>query len=43
MLSEIGPARLVSHRFSLSDAAAAFDLIDQRPDEAVQVLLTYDP
>ncbi|MEY2441366.1 MAG: hypothetical protein QOJ46_792 [bacterium] len=41
-LAQIGPARLITHRFALADAAAAYELLDQRPHEAVQVLLTYD-
>lgn len=42
MLAEIGPSRLVTHRVSFDEAAAAYELVDTRPDEAVQVLLTYD-
>lgn len=42
MLEELGPARLVTHRFALSRAAEAYDLIDRCPEEAVQVILTYD-
>jgi 2-desacetyl-2-hydroxyethyl bacteriochlorophyllide A dehydrogenase len=41
LLSQLGPARLVTHRFSFTDAAEAYDLLDRHPDEAVQVLLTY--
>jgi 2-desacetyl-2-hydroxyethyl bacteriochlorophyllide A dehydrogenase len=42
LLAELGPSRLVTHRVSFDDAAAAYKLVDERPDEAVQVLLTYD-
>ena len=41
MLAEVEPSRLISHRFALSDAAAAYDLLDRRPHEAVQVLFTH--
>lgn len=32
---------LVTHRFPVTDAADAYELLDERPDDAVQVLLTY--
>lgn len=32
---------LVTHRFPVEDAAEAYELLDERPDRAVQVLLTY--
>lgn len=32
---------LITHRLPLANAAAAYDLVDRRPDEVVQVLLTY--
>ncbi|MEA2187705.1 MAG: hypothetical protein QOK16_2716 [Solirubrobacteraceae bacterium] len=41
MLCDVGPSRLVTHRFEFSDAANAYELLDRHPDEAVQVLLTY--
>jgi threonine dehydrogenase-like Zn-dependent dehydrogenase len=42
MLREIGPARLITHRLPLEEAPRAYELLDRRPDEAVQVVLTYD-
>jgi 2-desacetyl-2-hydroxyethyl bacteriochlorophyllide A dehydrogenase len=42
MLEDLRPARLVTHRFAFSRAADAYDLIDRCPEEAVQVILTYD-
>ncbi len=33
---------LISHRFPFDDAADAYQLVDERPGEAVQVILTYD-
>ncbi|MGQ0591827.1 MAG: hypothetical protein ACT4QB_04040 [Gammaproteobacteria bacterium] len=41
MLAEIEPARLITHRFPMSRADEAYDLLDQRPQEAVQVMLAY--
>ena len=41
LLGEVGPARLVTHRFAFADAAEAYELLNRHPDEAVQVLLTY--
>ena len=41
MLAEIDPARLITHRFPLARADEAYDLLDRRPQEAVQVMLTY--
>ncbi len=33
--------RLVTHRVPITDAPEAYELLDERPDETVQVLLTY--
>ena len=41
MLAEIDPVRLITHRFPVSRADEAYDLLDRRPQEAVQVMLTY--
>ena len=41
MLAETDPARLITHRFPVSRADEAYDLLDRRPQEAVQVMLTY--
>lgn len=35
------PERLVTHRFPLDEAVAAYRLLDERPEEALQVLLVY--
>jgi len=40
-LREIDTLPLISHRFSLAEAQAAYELIDRRPAEALQVLLTH--
>jgi 2-desacetyl-2-hydroxyethyl bacteriochlorophyllide A dehydrogenase len=42
MIREISPARLITHRVPLKDAARAYELLDRRPEAAVQVVLTYD-
>lgn len=41
MLQEINPARFITHRFSLPQAAQAYELMDQNPAEVIQVILTY--
>jgi 2-desacetyl-2-hydroxyethyl bacteriochlorophyllide A dehydrogenase len=41
MLRQVRPARLITHRFSIEQATDAYALLDERPAEAIQVLLTY--
>jgi 2-desacetyl-2-hydroxyethyl bacteriochlorophyllide A dehydrogenase len=41
MLAGTDVAHLITHRFPVEDAAAAYALIDQHPEQTVQVLLTY--
>lgn len=41
MARQIDPTLLVTHRFALEDAPAAYALLDQKPGETLQVLLTY--
>ncbi|MBI4796081.1 MAG: oxidoreductase [Deltaproteobacteria bacterium] len=41
MLEEIDPTPLITHRFPLTQAAQAYELLDQNPAEALQVILTY--
>jgi threonine dehydrogenase-like Zn-dependent dehydrogenase len=41
LLAEMRPAGLITHRFPFGDAAAAYELLDRRPEEAIQVLLSY--
>ena len=41
MLAEIKPARFITHRFPVAQAAQAYELIDQNPGEAIQVILEY--
>jgi threonine dehydrogenase-like Zn-dependent dehydrogenase len=41
MLEKHSPARLITHRFPLSEAAQAYDLLDKNPGSAVQVIFTF--
>jgi 2-desacetyl-2-hydroxyethyl bacteriochlorophyllide A dehydrogenase len=41
LLAELPLERLISHRIPLSRAAEAYRLVDERPDETLQVVLTY--
>lgn len=41
-LDALDPAALVTHRLPVERAGRAYELLDERPDEALQVLLTYD-
>jgi threonine dehydrogenase-like Zn-dependent dehydrogenase len=42
LLEELEPGRLISHRFPLSKAAEAFRLIDEQPEQTLQVVLEPD-
>jgi threonine dehydrogenase-like Zn-dependent dehydrogenase len=42
LLEELVLGPLISHRIPFSRAAEAYELVDQRPEETVQVILTYD-
>jgi 2-desacetyl-2-hydroxyethyl bacteriochlorophyllide A dehydrogenase len=41
MLQHVRPAHLITHRFPIEEASQAYDLLDQHPEAAIQVLLTY--
>jgi threonine dehydrogenase-like Zn-dependent dehydrogenase len=41
MLQKLRPAHLVTHRFSIHEAAGAYELLDQRPEKAIGIILTY--
>jgi 2-desacetyl-2-hydroxyethyl bacteriochlorophyllide A dehydrogenase len=43
MVQKVKPARFITHRFPLAQAAQAYQLLDQHPGEAIQVVLTYEP
>ena len=40
-LRKIQPARLITHRFALHQAREAYALLDEHPEETLQVILTY--
>jgi 2-desacetyl-2-hydroxyethyl bacteriochlorophyllide A dehydrogenase len=39
---ELHTDALITHRFALADAAAAYDLIDRRPQDVLRAVLVYD-
>ena len=41
MIRQLNPARFVTHRFDVQQARQAYDLLDKRPQETMQVILTY--
>ena len=41
MIEAIRPARLITHRFPVEKAAEAYRLLDERPEEALQIVFTY--
>ena len=42
LLTQLPVDQMVTHRFPFEEAAAAYRLVAERPEEAVQVVLTYD-
>jgi 2-desacetyl-2-hydroxyethyl bacteriochlorophyllide A dehydrogenase len=42
MIRQLNPARFITHRFDVQQATEAYNLLDKRPQEAVQVVLTYE-
>jgi len=42
MLNKIKPSRFITHRFKFRQAAKAYQLLDERPDEVIQVVFDYD-
>ena len=41
MLEQVKPARFITHRFPLAEAAQAYELIDRHPEEVIQIILSY--
>jgi 2-desacetyl-2-hydroxyethyl bacteriochlorophyllide A dehydrogenase len=41
MLTQVQPARFITQRFPIDQAAQAYELIDRHPEDVVQVILTY--
>jgi threonine dehydrogenase-like Zn-dependent dehydrogenase len=42
MLEQVRPAHLITHRLPLAQAAQAYAMLDQHPEETLQVILTYE-
>jgi 2-desacetyl-2-hydroxyethyl bacteriochlorophyllide A dehydrogenase len=42
MIRRIKPVDFITHRFDIHRAGEAFQLLDERPGEAIQVVLTYE-
>ena len=42
-LKRIQPQKWITHRFSLEEAEKAYQLLDENPQETIQVLLEYQP
>ncbi len=42
MLAQLQPERLITHHFPIGQAAQAYQLLDQSPEQAIQVVLTDD-
>jgi 2-desacetyl-2-hydroxyethyl bacteriochlorophyllide A dehydrogenase len=40
-LERIRPEKWITHRFAIDDAAQAYRLLDERPQETIQILFTY--
>ena len=41
MLAAVHPSTFITQRFSIDQAARAYELLDQCPQDSIQVLLTY--
>jgi 2-desacetyl-2-hydroxyethyl bacteriochlorophyllide A dehydrogenase len=41
MIRKQKPERYITHRFPLKEASAGFNLLDQNPEDAIQLVLTY--
>ncbi len=41
MLAQVQPARFITQRFPIAQAAQAYELLDRHPEDAIQVILTY--
>jgi 2-desacetyl-2-hydroxyethyl bacteriochlorophyllide A dehydrogenase len=41
MLTEVQPARFITQRFPVAQAAEAYELLDRHPEDVIQVILTY--
>lgn len=41
-LRKVRPSSLITNRFHISQAASAYELVDRKPGEAIQVIFTYE-
>ncbi len=41
MLALVQPARFITHRFPVAQAAQAYQMLDLHPEDVIQVILTY--
>ena len=41
MIRQVQPGQLITHRFPITQAEQAYALLDEQPQEAIQILLTY--
>jgi threonine dehydrogenase-like Zn-dependent dehydrogenase len=41
MIQQVKPAQLITHRFSIEQAAEAYALLDETPEQAIQVIFNY--
>ena len=41
MIRQVQPQRLITHRFPLESAGQAYELLDQSPESAIQIIFTY--
>ncbi len=41
-LRQLEVESLLTHEFPLEDAGRAYELLEERPEEAIQVVLTYE-
>jgi threonine dehydrogenase-like Zn-dependent dehydrogenase len=42
MIRRIKPADFITHRFEIQRAKEAYELLDEKPGETIQVVLTYE-
>lgn len=43
MIRELQPERFITHRFTITQASQAYALLDEQPEQAIQVVFTYPP
>jgi threonine dehydrogenase-like Zn-dependent dehydrogenase len=41
LLAELAVEDLISHRFAFAEAASAYDVLEAKPEECLQVVLDY--